>query len=216
MPSTEAELWLLAGLIGLFTLLASERRSFRPGIVAGKLTASTAFVVFAHSLGALETTIGQLVFAGMLFCWSGDALLLAAGHSIGFRLGIGAFLLGHLTYGAAFWSWGVDWLALGSAALGVAVIGWRVLRWLLPHVPTEFVVPIRCYVVVIGMMVACAVGASADRAPHVVAAGAIAFAISDLSVARERFVQPSFANSLWGLPLYYLSQIALASALMRL
>ena len=40
--------------------------------------------------------------------------------------------------------------------------------------------------------------------------GALAFAISDLAVARERFVTPSFVNGAWGLPLYFAAQLTLA------
>lgn len=41
-------------------------------------------------------------------------------------------------------------------------------------------------------------------------AGAFLFFLSDLSVARERFVAPGFANKLWGLPFYYGGQLLLA------
>ena len=36
--------------------------------------------------------------------------------------------------------------------------------------------------------------------------GAFSFYLSDVFVARQRFVQPSLSNRLIGLPLYYLSQ----------
>ena len=41
-------------------------------------------------------------------------------------------------------------------------------------------------------------------------AGALGFFVSDLAVARERFVAKSFSNKLWGLPLYYAAQLVLA------
>jgi hypothetical protein len=34
--------------------------------------------------------------------------------------------------------------------------------------------------------------------------------LSDLSVARDRFVKPAFVNRLWGLPLYYASTVLIA------
>ena len=43
---------------------------------------------------------------------------------------------------------------------------------------------------------------------HVV--GALGFFLSDLAVARERFVAKGFTNKLWGLPLYYGAQLLLA------
>ena len=41
--------------------------------------------------------------------------------------------------------------------------------------------------------------------------GAVAFFVSDLAVARERFVRSSFLNRAWGLPLYYGGVILLAA-----
>jgi uncharacterized membrane protein YhhN len=86
------------------------------------------------------------------------------------------------------------------------------LRWLQPHLPPDMRVPVRVYMLVIAVMVAAAVGTSVATGDLRIAAGAIAFAISDLSVARERFVRPSFGNLLWGLPLYYTAQVVFAFA----
>ena len=43
-----------------------------------------------------------------------------------------------------------------------------------------------------------------------VLAGAIAFYLSDLTVARDRFVTRGFENRIVGLPLYYTGQVLLA------
>jgi len=43
-------------------------------------------------------------------------------------------------------------------------------------------------------------------------AGAVTFYVSDLSVARDRFLAPGFVNRLWGLPLYYGAQLLLAGS----
>lgn len=40
--------------------------------------------------------------------------------------------------------------------------------------------------------------------------GAFSFYLSDVFVARQRFVQPAFLNRLIGLPLYYLGQFQIA------
>ena len=39
---------------------------------------------------------------------------------------------------------------------------------------------------------------------------AVAFYLSDVSVARDRFVAPGFGNRIWGLPLYYAAQLLFA------
>jgi uncharacterized membrane protein YhhN len=70
--------------------------------------------------------------------------------------------------------------------------------------------PVYAYVAVIGVMVASAVGAFGAGGGAVLLGGALGFFASDLAVARERFVAPSPTNQLWGLPLYYASQLLLA------
>lgn len=42
-------------------------------------------------------------------------------------------------------------------------------------------------------------------------AGALAFTASDVSVARDRFVQHGFVNRAWGLPFYYAAQLLIAA-----
>ena len=66
------------------------------------------------------------------------------------------------------------------------------------------------YVLAISAMLALAVAASLSGGPWWLGLGALAFAGSDLSVARDRFVAPAFRNAVWGLPLYFGSQLALA------
>ena len=58
--------------------------------------------------------------------------------------------------------------------------------------------------------------AVAAGAPPTLALGALAFAASDVSVARERFVAPAFANGAWGLPLYFAAQLVLAGSVAQL
>jgi uncharacterized membrane protein YhhN len=61
------------------------------------------------------------------------------------------------------------------------------------------------------MMVALAFAASVATGSLRFAAGALAFAASDVFVARHRFVAPGPLNRTWGLPLYYAAQLLLAS-----
>lgn len=46
--------------------------------------------------------------------------------------------------------------------------------------------------------------------PGTASAGAVLFYLSDLAVARDRFVKSSFLNRALGLPTYYLGQLLLA------
>ena len=66
----------------------------------------------------------------------------------------------------------------------------------------------------IGMIVATGLGTGAATGHWLIPAGALAFALSDIAVARERFVAPGPINKVWGLPLYYLGQVLLALSVM--
>ena len=90
------------------------------------------------------------------------------------------------------------------------------LRWLWPHLD-EFCWPVTFYTIIIATMVAASLIAAPPgnmaMAPYwLVIAGALGFAISDLAVARDRFVAHQFSNKLWGLPLYYGAQLMLAAS----
>jgi uncharacterized membrane protein YhhN len=68
---------------------------------------------------------------------------------------------------------------------------------------------VRAYTAILSAMLVAAAGASA--ADPAIFAGALVFYLSDLTVARDRFVSPGFANGLIGLPLYYAAQLMLAA-----
>lgn len=191
-------------------LLWAERRGHRGGVWIAKPLASLCFLLAGTAFGALESGYGRLVLLGLALCAAGDALLIPRERQGAFLAGIGAFLLGHVAYTVGFLSLGIDPTALGIAGVLMVAFALRVLRWLDPHVPPDFRVPVHAYVAVISAMVACAVAAAAAGGPARAAAGALAFAASDLAVARDRFVTPAFANAAWGLPLYYASQLVLA------
>jgi uncharacterized membrane protein YhhN len=89
------------------------------------------------------------------------------------------------------------------------------IRWLRPHLAPTMRAPVTAYVSVISMMVAAAIGTHATSPAFPLLAGAIAFCVSDVSVARDRFVEPSFVNRAWGLPLYYVAQLLLAASAAR-
>ena len=73
-------------------------------------------------------------------------------------------------------------------------------------------VPVLAYVAVISTMVLLAAGTLGGADSHrAILSGALAFYVSDLAVARQRFVARTFWNKVWGLPLYYGAQLILAS-----
>jgi uncharacterized membrane protein YhhN len=194
-------------------LLVAEWADARLPRMAAKMSAASAFVAMALACGALDSTFGQIMLTGFVFCWIGDACLLSSGHSTGFLLGIGAFLLGHVAYAIAFHRLGLDLTGLAIGAIVVAGLGYAILRWLRPHLTDDFRIPVLSYLAVISLMVVTSIGAAAGGAPVVFVVGAVVFTISDLFVARERFVQTGFVNSAIGLPTYFGSQLLLAYAI---
>ena len=191
-------------------LVIAEWAESKIAKAAAKMSAATAFLAMALACGALESTYGQILLAGLVLCWIGDACLLSSGRSLAFLVGIGAFLLGHLAYAVAFHHLGIHLGALLGSALVIGGLGAFVLRWLRPHVPEDFRIPVFCYVSVISLMVAMSIGAFVAGAPGLLPVGAIVFAVSDVFVARERFVRSGFINPALGLPAYFGSQMGLA------
>ena len=193
-------------------LLLAEHRGSRRGVWLAKPVASACFLWAALAWGALDDGYGRLVLLGLVLCAAGDVLLIPREKPASFQAGIASFLLGHVAYAVAFVGLGLAAVAALGAALVMALVAWRVLGWLLPHAPGDFQLPVKLYVAVISAMVVCAVGSAGAGASALVPAGAIGFALSDLAVARDRFVAPGFVNGAWGLPLYYAAQLLLAAS----
>ncbi|MDH4311099.1 MAG: lysoplasmalogenase [Gammaproteobacteria bacterium] len=191
-------------------LLFAERRESQAGKWFTKPVASAAFIAVAVFAGALDSDYGRLILLGLGLCLLGDVLLIPEGRLAVFRAGVFAFLAGHVAFAAAFLTQprSMPWLAVAVVALALALSG--VWRWLSPSLPGDMRLPVQAYFVVIGVMTALACAVSGAGGPPVVAAGAIAFTASDISVARDRFVRQEFVNRAWGLPLYYLAQVLLA------
>lgn len=194
---------------GLVVTLVAEWAQRRGLLYVAKPAASAGFLVVALGSGAWDSSYGRWILAGLVLSLLGDVFLMFRGP-VQFRSGLVSFLLAHVTYGGAFLVAGVSasWaLAAGAAALGVA---WVVVRWLLPHVDRDMRGPVLAYVVVISVMLSLAIGTLGTGHTALVATGAGLFYVSDLFVARDRFVTPALLNTLIGLPLYYLAQVLLA------
>jgi uncharacterized membrane protein YhhN len=177
------------------------------GAPAAKALASVGFVALALTREATAGGFGRLVLIGLSAGLAGD-LLLEVRAAAGFLFGLGAFLVGHLAYTAAFALDQPDWGLTALAAVALTVFGIRVARWLKPHLTPSLKVPVWIYIVVILAMTATGIGLAEHRL--LASVGAVAFLASDIAVARQRFVHADFANSAWGLPLYYLGQVLFA------
>lgn len=209
--------YVFAGLcaVAVAALLMAELKA-RPKLKAGaKTAASAAFLAVALSAGATETLFGSVMLAGLVACAAGDILLLSD-RDRPFLAGMGAFAAGHLAYAAAFFG-AAPTLSLNAvlAFIGFIIIAGVFLTRLWPHLGA-FRAPVVCYMGIIGAMCVASAAMTAPpvAAPPLLFAGAaFMFAISDIAVARDKFIAPSFANKAWGLPLYYSAQLIFASSL---
>lgn len=176
----------------------------------GKTLASLMFILWAVQLGLPSRgVLGQTVTAALVLSAIGDVALLST-EKRWFLGGLVAFLLAHVAYAAGFMSLAPSLavtLATSLCMCGLVVVIWR---WLAPH--TGSLKPaVAAYIAVISVMVVLAAGvAGADPSTGRIglAVSAVVFMISDLFVARQRFVHPSHLNRYIGLPLYYMAQLA--------
>ncbi|MEO1137048.1 MAG: lysoplasmalogenase [Pseudomonadota bacterium] len=179
-----------------------------------KPAASACFVLTALAAGAFESVYGLWVLAALILCMAGDIFLISSSER-SFLAGMGAFAAGHGAYIGAFLSDGPapDWLFVASI-LGMMAFAGLTLRWLWPHLG-RFRWPVAAYSGIIAVMVATSVLAAPPSTPPPalwVIVGAVGFAVSDLSVARQQFVRHAFVNKVWGLPLYFGAQLILAAS----
>lgn len=191
-------------------LLAAERAGWQPGVWLAKPIAAAGFVGAAWANGARATPYGTWILLGLVLSLVGDVLLIPKERPRVFLAGLVAFLLGHLAYTVAFAVRGLDLPTVAMALVAVLGLGLLALRWLLPHVGASMRRPVLAYLVVISSMLACAAGTVGHAGKPAIFAGAFAFYLSDLAVARQRFVARSFWNKAWGLPLYFGAQMVLA------
>jgi uncharacterized membrane protein YhhN len=180
------------------------------------MVASSAFLGAAWAAGAFTSGYGRWVFLALGFSLLGDLLLLARGRKSLFLLGMLGFIVARAAYGAAFLTLEFSPVGfLAGAAVSGAAAYWT-HRWLAPHLTGVFRAAVPAYLAVIAAMLALAVSAAAATGHAAMVVGASAFALSDLSVARGRFIGHSWAVKAWGLPLYYGAQLVLGCSVSTL
>ena len=204
---------LVTALVLLVLLLASEKQGRTSRGVFIKGSVSALFVLTALTQPHPLPTYYHWILLGLLFGMVGDVCLALPGNRA-FRVGLFAFLAGHILYVWAFAGLTrlEDWASPVQLIL-LAFCG-GAFWWLRPHVG-RMMVPVVVYLVVITLMLA---GAWAVfRHPGLEATGrgfvwtgALCFYLSDLFVARQRFITDQYLNRLIGLPLYYVGQFLLA------
>ena len=204
---------IIAAIALLAGLLFFENNGNLKGKLPTKTILSCLFILAAILQPHPLPGYFAILLVGLIFCLGGDVFLALPGERM-FLCGLVSFLLGHVFYVISFfyvahlnpWAWGG--LAVGA---GVSAI---VFFWLKPHLGA-MLRPVIAYIVIITAMVIGAFTVFGDSGLHLtgrllVLFGALSFYVSDLFVARDRFLKAEFANRLIGLPLYYGGQFFLA------
>lgn len=203
------------GLYGcvVTALLVAELRSDKRAQYFFKPLAALGFILLALMCGALDSIYGQVMLVGLIACALGDVLLLARESKRLFTFGIAAFALGHIFYGVAF---RLDHYPLinfgGREIVGLAMclsIAGSFL-WLRPHLEKTMLIPVILYCLIIGFMVVMSSRMMTQSAYILVPLAAIMFAVSDMFVARDRFIKPDPLNALAITPLYFSAQALFA------
>ncbi len=195
-----------------------------------KPLASLAFILVGVLALRHDPIIGEFelaVLIGLVLGALGDVALMSE-H--GFLAGLGSFLLGHVAYVVAVGTQLPPRMWIGAAgpyALIPLVVGLAALAYLWPKLG-KLRMPVIFYIAVVITMVIAAIALYRGNPAAVIkgdllamqlhrrelfAIGAVLFFISDLAVARDKFVAPGFSNRVWGLPVYYGAQLLIAWSL---
>ena len=209
----ENTLILVPAVILLALLLVFEKKDSIPGKLMVKTPLSLLFILTASLQSQPIPSYFTYMLIGFILCLGGDVLLIFPQRKA-FLLGLVSFLLGHVLYVVAFFNISQISSPAWIVTLIIVCVSTGVFFWLKPHLGS-MMVPVILYIVVITSMVIGAGSVLFDSTlsptgTKVVFIGALLFYLSDLFVARHRFIKPEFINRMVGLPLYYSGQFLLA------
>ena len=204
---------LTAALILLACTLHFENRERRVGRVATKTSLSLLFIL-AVTL-QLHPIPGYYHFllCGLIFCLFGDVCL-ALPRKRMFLMGLVSFLIGHVCYILAFFYVAHVNTFTWVGAIVTFPVSTGIYLYLRPHL-NSMNRPVLAYVIVISIMLCGACSILGDtgiplKGRSSVFIAAVCFYLSDVFVARDRFVKKENINRIVGLPTYYTAQFLLA------
>lgn len=200
------ELFIILYSVLVAGLVWAELGENRVEQITFKPLAALGFCALAISAGALSSIYGQLILAALVFCTIGDVALLSRTSNTLFQLGMAAFAIGHVIYSVAFIQIAFQAIWAITALLVMSGIGLAVYRYLRKSLSADMHIPVRVYMFIITAMVVTAWGSQ----NQIVILAAMMFAISDMFVARDRFVSQNPRHALVISPLYFGAQALFA------
>jgi uncharacterized membrane protein YhhN len=205
-------LWLLPAVLALVEWYAVWRGDRRTQTWA-KPAVLVALIVTAVVLGATDDAAGWWLLVALAFGLTGDVFLLGDSDTR-FRLGLAAFLVGHVAFVGSFISLGLDpqgWNYLSFLVLGACLLATRqVAASTYLRGGLSLAAPVALYTVVIGAMV---IYAFTTGSP-LIATGATVFAVSDTLLARDRFVHPWDGARLAVMVTYHVGQALIVAGVL--
>jgi uncharacterized membrane protein YhhN len=205
-------------LVGLYllivlALMAAELKQDKRAQYFFKPLSALGFLLLAIQFGALDTDFGRLIFVALIACAIGDVFLLSRNNHSFFKTGMVAFAIGHVLYILAakqIISQNLSvWVYFGSWAFGL-MTGLATFYFLKSKLPKDMVWSVGLYTLIISAMLVYALQTDFVGTHKYFVLAAIFFALSDMFVARDRFVKPSPKNALIITPFYFGSQALFA------
>mgnify|MGYP002641687308 FL=1 len=194
-------------------LLYYESKEIPKGILPVKTSISLLFVIAALMQPRPVPSYFAWMLPGLIFCLGGDVFLALPQKKM-FFLGLVSFLVGHVFYVICFFYSAPPTASVLWGLLLVSMVSLWIFFRLKPHLG-DMMIPVMVYIVVITIMVCGAFSILLETelafAGRTLAfCGALCFYVSDLFVARDRFVKKGAINRILGLPLYFGGQFLLA------
>lgn len=205
---------LYAAVPLLACLLFFEKRESVRGLILTKPLLSLLFIYTAFMQTHNNMTYFLIIMTGLVLSFIGDVCLVFFFNRNIFMAGLAAFLFAHVIYTAAFFRRGDPGLVMVLTAGVLLFISTEMYIKLKPYIE-EMTRPVLAYIMIITVMAISAAtfrnsGAYSAVAGNTVFAAALMFYVSDIFVARHRFVKKSFVNRAISLPLYYAAQFLIA------
>jgi uncharacterized membrane protein YhhN len=204
---------IILAIVLLFGLLYYEKKKDRILLLITKSSLSLLFVLTALLQPHPVPAYYHYLLVGLIFCLVGDVCL-ALPQEKAFMGGLFAFLIGHIFYILSFSSLiQIDhWISAGLFI--IFGLGALIFLWLRPHLKS-MLIPVLLYILVITVMASGAwavflKSSFAISGRAFLLAGSLCFYVSDIFVARDKFIKEEYTNRLLGLPLYYAGQFLLA------
>ena len=204
---------IILGIILLVGLLFHEKKKNRLPLLITKTILSLLFVAAALLQPHSVPVYYHYLLVGLIFCLIGDVCL-ALPQEKAFNAGLVAFLIGHVFYIFSFSSLISISYWISSGLFIIFGISALIFFWLRPHLKS-MLIPVLLYIVVITVMVSGAWAVFWRSSFQVsgrtlILIGSLCFYVSDVFVARDKFIKEEYQNRLLGLPLYYAGQFLLA------